>query len=419
MKRAAPSSSSCPKNTRVRLLLHAVDGTIPYMTPSLLRKYVPPSDDLWIGIAVRDSCVVPVYKTENKNNKKKKNNTKPQQQDVSSSSWSNKPCGYTFAPKRVDSFILPYHRVTVPTFSTFQDATDNDVPPASATDKHVLLWTPHGRHKLTPSLYRQVTQGLQSNAALSLYDATMDTEKQTKSALRRNEAWLSEFASATDQQQRHVWAPLVLTENDESNMEQVKRIQEGKCQGIAIVSYQGHEESFGRFKACLEAINERPPQVLAMLSTRSTLEFINAVRAGINMVGTALPTLWAKSKRALVVELGNVNNDSSKRARTKDEDGSDKDQGVANMDADGCMDFKDTQWARDARPILPGCKCMACGRAHSRAYIHHLVQAKELLAEILLFSHNLHHLLELCRALSNDMDAVYDSVKTQLQSLSN
>jgi tRNA-guanine family transglycosylase len=125
------------------------------------------------------------------------------------------------------------------------------------------------------------------------------------------------------------------------------------------------------------------------------------------MIGTALPATWAKSKRAFVVCLDI--SETNKRARRTE----DKDKDV-ELDADGCMDMEDKKWARDVRPLVPGCLCMACSNSHHRAYIHHLVQAKELLAEILLFVHNLHHLLELCRALSADMDAIYDSVKMQL-----
>jgi hypothetical protein len=38
---------------------------------------------------------------------------------------------------------------------------------------------------------------------------------------------------------------------------------------------------------------------------------------------------------------------------------------------------------------VPGCSCHAC-KNHSRAYIHHLLKSRELLAEILLYSHNQH-----------------------------
>ncbi|KAG1671361.1 hypothetical protein FOA52_002971 [Chlamydomonas sp. UWO 241] len=44
----------------------------------------------------------------------------------------------------------------------------------------------------------------------------------------------------------------------------------------------------------------------------------------------------------------------------------------------------------DKGPLVPGCACFACAR-HSRAYVHHLLQVHEMLAEILLEMHNTHH----------------------------
>lgn len=42
---------------------------------------------------------------------------------------------------------------------------------------------------------------------------------------------------------------------------------------------------------------------------------------------------------------------------------------------------------------MPGCTCKGCSR-HTRAYIHHLLKSKELLAEVLLYQHNQHQLQE-------------------------
>ena len=89
------------------------------------------------------------------------------------------------------------------------------------------------------------------------------------------------------------------------------------------------------------------------------------------------------------------------------------------VDEDGCVNLNDTRYARDSLPLMPGCICMACSNSHSRAYIHHLVQAKELLAQILLFAHNLHHLRGLCRALSTDVEATYDAVRTRITTKNN
>jgi tRNA-guanine family transglycosylase len=383
------------------LLLHTEDGAISYLTPFLLKKYLPPSDDLWIGIAVRDSCVVPQYPSNVDGEESK--DKKPKKADGS------KPNGYTFAYKGLDSFILPYNRVTVPSFDVLQDVTDHDSRKeqigVSATDQHVLVWTPHGRHKLTSSLHIQASKALKSHAAVPLYDMPLDTEsaKRKKTALRRNAAWLDAFV----RENTNVWAPIVLGMDKELMLAQIQHTQQHKLDGIAFVGGKsGEAEWTTGLNTFLDTISKLPA-TLALLSTRSTREFIDAAHAGINMIGSALPATWAKSKRAFVVCL--EISITKRRARLTE----DKDEDV-ELDANGCIDMEDKKWARDVRPLVPGCPCMACSNSHSRAYIHHLIQAKELLAEILLYAHNLHHLLELCRALSTDMDAVYNSVKMQL-----
>ncbi|KAJ1423902.1 tRNA-guanine(15) transglycosylase-like protein [Ochromonadaceae sp. CCMP2298] len=61
------------------------------------------------------------------------------------------------------------------------------------------------------------------------------------------------------------------------------------------------------------------------------------------------------------------------------------------------LDLRDSKYARDPKPLVPGCTCHAC-RNHTRAYIHHLTLSKEMLAEVLLYHHNLHQLQQLFAA---------------------
>ena len=58
------------------------------------------------------------------------------------------------------------------------------------------------------------------------------------------------------------------------------------------------------------------------------------------------------------------------------------------------VNLMDKKYRTDAKPLTPDCTCLAC-RSHSRAYIHHLMIAHELLAEILIYTHNQHQLCEL------------------------
>ncbi|KAI9658563.1 MAG: hypothetical protein M1821_002123 [Bathelium mastoideum] len=50
------------------------------------------------------------------------------------------------------------------------------------------------------------------------------------------------------------------------------------------------------------------------------------------------------------------------------------------------------EYAVDVRPLCAGCCCYTC-RIHNRAYIHHLLNAKEMLAWVLLQIHN-HHVVD-------------------------
>ncbi|XP_046682360.1 queuine tRNA-ribosyltransferase accessory subunit 2 [Homalodisca vitripennis] len=54
------------------------------------------------------------------------------------------------------------------------------------------------------------------------------------------------------------------------------------------------------------------------------------------------------------------------------------------------MNLNDKIYFDDLSPIMRDCKCLACTK-HTRAYIHHLLNTREMLASVLLMIHNLHH----------------------------
>jgi queuine tRNA-ribosyltransferase len=64
----------------------------------------------------------------------------------------------------------------------------------------------------------------------------------------------------------------------------------------------------------------------------------------------------------------------------------------------GRLNLKNAEYARDPQPIDPNCRCYSCGN-FTRAYLRHLVQAKEMLAASLLSIHNLYTLIHLAKDL--------------------
>ena len=78
---------------------------------------------------------------------------------------------------------------------------------------------------------------------------------------------------------------------------------------------------------------------------------------------------------------------------------------VSAVERGTVLDLTEEKYVRDTRPLLAGCTCHAC-RHHTRAYIHHLIRAKEMLGEILMYGHNQHQLIRLfdvCRDMKKNI----------------
>ena len=64
----------------------------------------------------------------------------------------------------------------------------------------------------------------------------------------------------------------------------------------------------------------------------------------------------------------------------------------------GPVNIKNARHADDPRPLDPDCLCPACS-AYSRAYLHHVFRAGEIISSMLLTWHNLHYYQELMTGL--------------------
>jgi len=64
----------------------------------------------------------------------------------------------------------------------------------------------------------------------------------------------------------------------------------------------------------------------------------------------------------------------------------------------GTLNMRNARHRKDAAPLDDACGCPAC-RGYCRAYLHHLVMAKEMLGPMLLTWHNLHYYQDLMAAM--------------------
>jgi queuine tRNA-ribosyltransferase len=85
-------------------------------------------------------------------------------------------------------------------------------------------------------------------------------------------------------------------------------------------------------------------------------DIVGAVARGIDMFDCVIPTRSGRNGQAFVME--------------------------------GTLNLRNAKYAEDTAPIAEGCKCPAC-TSYSRAYLHHLIKADEILGAMLLTWHNL------------------------------
>ena len=70
---------------------------------------------------------------------------------------------------------------------------------------------------------------------------------------------------------------------------------------------------------------------------------------------------------------------------------------------EGIRNLNNAKYAKDTLPLDPECDCPTC-RNHSRAYIHHLFKAREMLAMRLCVMHNLHFYNTLMEKIRESLD---------------
>jgi queuine tRNA-ribosyltransferase len=97
-----------------------------------------------------------------------------------------------------------------------------------------------------------------------------------------------------------------------------------------------------------------------LMGVGSPQDLVECVRRGIDLFDCVLPTRMARNHTAL-----------TRRGR---------------------LPLRNARFARDEQPIEPGCRCYTC-QTFTRAYLRHLIIAREMLSATLLSIHNLYALI--------------------------
>ena len=138
--------------------------------------------------------------------------------------------------------------------------------------------------------------------------------------------------------------------------------------GLAVG--EGQERTFAVTQATTPLLPADRPRYL--MGVGKPADLVGAVARGIDMFDCVLPTRSGRTGQAWTRR--------------------------------GPISIENARHADDPRPLDAQCRCPAC-RRYSRAYLNHLARAKEILAAILLTTHNLTYYQDLMAAMRTAIEA--------------
>ncbi|WP_167647819.1 tRNA guanosine(34) transglycosylase Tgt [Mameliella alba] len=138
--------------------------------------------------------------------------------------------------------------------------------------------------------------------------------------------------------------------------------------GLAVG--EGQEAMFGCLDFAPDMLPEDKPRYL--MGVGKPDDIVGAVKRGIDMMDCVLPSRSGRTGQAWT-RRGQVN-------------------------------IKNARHADDPRPLDENCTCPAC-QGYSRAYLHHVFRAGEMISGMLLTWHNLHYYQELMQGMRSAIEA--------------
>ncbi|RLC89498.1 MAG: tRNA guanosine(34) transglycosylase Tgt [Chloroflexi bacterium] len=224
------------------------------------------------------------------------------------------------------------------------------------------------RHRFTPERVMEIEQLLGADIAMVLDEcAPPDDYDYNVQALRRTHAWAERCQAAHTRPDQALFGIVQGGIFPDLREESARVLTELNFPGYAIGGL-----SVGETKAqMLDTLALTAPFLPAhkpryLMGVGTPEDLVEGVARGVDLFDCVLPTRVARNGQALL--------------RT------------------GRLNLRNARFAEDPAPLDETCSCYTC-QTFSRAYLRHLVMAKEILAATLLSIHNLHTMLTLIKEL--------------------
>ncbi|KAL0366546.1 UNVERIFIED_CONTAM: Queuine tRNA-ribosyltransferase accessory subunit [Sesamum radiatum] len=250
----------------------------------------------------------------------------------------------------------------------------------SANKMGASFETPCGRLLIKPVQYMEMISSMKPNMWATLADEVPAwvSEKRNRASVDRTVRWLDECITS-NVTGGAVFGSIVGGSKIEERKRCAQEVAKRNVSGFCIGGF-GLGESMDERPALLNAITVRFTITDPHLLCNSAEEVLQGVAAGVDLFDSTYIYHLTLGGFALTFP-----SDDIVKCPSGDQ--------LCDNGTDGTkINLKATVYRKDTSPILEGCKCYTC-QNHTKAYINHLLNVHEMLAQILLEIHNTHHYL--------------------------
>jgi queuine tRNA-ribosyltransferase len=221
------------------------------------------------------------------------------------------------------------------------------------------------RHMLTPERSMEIQRLLDSDIVMAFDECTKNgcTHAEAAKSMERSMRWAKRSRDGFDAGGDHAGRAALFGIQQGSLDEGLRRVSAEKLIDIGFDGYAVGGLAVGEGQEAMFATLDFAPDMLPADKPRYLMgvgkpdDIVGAVERGIDMFDCVLPTRSGRNGQAFTWA--------------------------------GPLNIRNARFAEDQTPIDEACGCPVC-TTWSRAYLHHLVKAGEMLGAMLMTQHNIH-----------------------------
>ena len=221
------------------------------------------------------------------------------------------------------------------------------------------------KHMLSPERSMEIQRLLDSDIVMAFDECTKNgcTHDEAARSMERSMRWAKRSRDAFDAGEAHAERAALFGIQQGSLDQGLRRISADRLIDIGFDGYavgglavgEGQEAMFGCLDFAPDMLPADRPRYL--MGVGKPDDIVGAVERGIDMFDCVLPTRSGRNGQAFTWN--------------------------------GPLNIRNARFAEDQGPLDPRCACPVCS-TWSRAYLHHLVKAGEMLGAMLMTQHNIH-----------------------------